>query len=249
MKKLFFFLLLPVILTSCQITEDVTFHKNGSGSYNFNVDMSSMMQMMKGMGKKNDSLKTPKKLEKKDTTIYFSAIIEKNKDSIAKLSKDERKTLLALKDAKIRINLDEEKGKMLMQYVIPFKNIADLDHMTEKLKHLNSFNKKNEQGMENIDDMMPQAEITYRFNKHQFHRIVKVKKSADQKKTANDQNKLNEMMKMFRYKLVYHFPYKIASTTYKQALIGADGQSIHIEVPIDSLMKNPKLLDFKVKFQ
>ncbi len=249
MKKLFLFLLLPAILNSCQITEDVTFHKNGSGSYNFNVDMSGMMQMMKGMDKKNDSLKAQKKFKKKDTIIYFSSIIEKNKDSIAKLSKEERESLKALKDAQIRINLDEEKGKMFMQYVIPFKSIADLDHMTEKLKQLNSFNKKNKQGMGHMDDIMPKAEITYRFNKHKFHRIVKVSKSVDQKKTANGQNKLDKMMKMFQYKLVYHFPYKIASTTYKQALIGADGRSIHIEVPVDSLIKNPKLLDFEVKFQ
>jgi len=252
MKKLLLLIIGLTLMTSCQMTEEVTFDKKGSGTYSFNVDMGQMMAMMKDMGKENDSLKVDKKSEKKDTIILVSDILEKNKDSIKNLSKEEKEVLYALKDAKIHIDLDETKGKMLMQYIMPFKSVNDLSNINDKLKKLNSLNKKkNGNNIDEIEKSMPNAKVSYTFNKHKFRRMV-IKQTAKPKEkdsVKKDDAKMQQMLGMFKYKLVYHFPYRIKSVSFKDALLTSDGKTLIIEMPMDKLVENPKLLDFEVKFE
>ncbi|RUA23508.1 MAG: hypothetical protein DSY76_09430 [Bacteroidetes bacterium] len=234
------------------MTEEVTFDKNGSGTYSLNVDMGQMMSMMKGMdkGKENDSLKVDKKPEKKDTIISVADILEKNKDSLKNLSKEEKEALYALKDAKIHIDLDEAKGKMLMQYIIPFNNVNDLSNVNDKLKKLNSLNKKKKNNIDDLEKSMPDAKVQYTFNKHKFRRIVTpAAKPKEKDSVKKDDAKMQQMLGMFKYKLVYHFPYRIKSVSYKDALLTADGKTLIIDMPMDKLVENPKLLDFEVKFE
>jgi len=251
MKKLLLLFIGLALMTSCQLTEEVTFDKNGSGTYSLNVDMGQMMSMMKNMGKGKDSLKVNKKPEKKDTVISVADILEKNKDSLKSLSKEEKKALYALKDAKIHIAMDEANDKMLMQYTIPFKNVNELSNINKKLKKLNSLNKNKKKN--NIDDLektMPQDKVSYTFNKHKFRRIVTPASKSKEKDSVDEDNaKMQQMLGMFKYKLVYHFPYKIKSVSYKDALLTADGKTLIIEMQLGKLVKNPKLLDFEVKFE
>jgi len=253
MKKLVLLFIGLILMTSCQMTEEVTFDRNGSGTYSLNVDMGQMMSMMKGMekGKDKDSLKVDKKPEKKDTIILVSDILEKNKDSLKNLSKEEKEALYALKDAKIHIAMDEAKDKMLMQYIIPFKNVNDLSNINKKLKKLNSLNKnKRKNNIDDLEKSMPEAKVQYTFNKHKFRRIVMpAPKSKEKDSVKKDDDKMQQMLGMFKYKLVYHFPYKIKSVSYKDALLTADGKTLIIEMPMDKLVENPKLLDFEVKFE
>jgi hypothetical protein len=47
---------------------------------------------------------------------------------------------------------------------------------------------------------------------------------------------------------VFFFPKKIKSVSYKDAMLSTDGKTLIIEVPLDKIDKNPKLLDFEVTF-
>lgn len=50
-SRIFIFLFSCILFTSCiEIEENYTIKKNGSGSYEFKVDMTQMMEMMKAMG-------------------------------------------------------------------------------------------------------------------------------------------------------------------------------------------------------
>ncbi len=242
MKKLIFLIIPLLVLSSCQIAEEVYFNKNGSGTYNFKVDMSGITQMFNGMTG-NDSIQKNKVVKKNDTIILFGDMMKRNKDSIRNLPEEEQELLKSLQDAKIHMHVDESKDEMYFSYEIPFKNVTDLSGIYKKLNKLNSYNKKGVKEMKN--DMTPGYQVLYQFNKHGFHRMVRKTEGAVKRPAGGDE----KMLKMIQYEIVYHFPYKIDEVTYKDALIAADGKSVHIKVPLDSLMKNPEMLDFKVKFR
>jgi len=249
MKKLILLALSLSLFTACQFKEEVTFNKDGSGEYQLAIDMGGFMSMANGMGKKNDSLKNEKKPEVKDTVIKLADMLSEKKDSIQQLTKEERETLESLKDLMIKIHMNEPKEEMSVAYVYPFKKASDLDNILEKFKKLEKSRKGKDQMMGGMDQGMPNAKVSYEFSKKKFHRKVKVVKPAKKEEAAADNNdKMGEMMGMFQYKLVYHFPHKIKSVSYKDALLSADGKTLIIEVPMDTIIKNPKLLDFEVKF-
>ncbi len=242
MKKLIILILPLLILTSCQVSEEIYFNKDGSGIYNLKMDMNGMAKMMKGLAE-NDSIQYKRAPEKSDTIILFADILKMNNDSIVKLPKEDREFLESMKDAKMHIHLDEAKDEMFLNYEIPFKKIEDLTNIEKKFNKLNSYNNKGVKGMGN--EMFPGYQISYKFNKRGFHRVVKKIKDVENKQVLQD----TKMLNMIQYEIIYHFPYKIDNVSYKDALIGADGKSLHIKVPLDSLIKNPKMLDFEVKFR
>ncbi len=241
--RFLFSLVLAIILTSCQFTEEITIHKNGSGNYKLSVDMSAMMSTMNGI-KQNDSIK--KETEKIDSIFYMREIIEANKDSISKLSESEKASLEAIKDLKMHIQMDEEEGKMLMDFIVDFKNIAELDAIKKKVEKAQQLQDNNGKEGESVDN----HEVKYSFNKKKFTRKVIMKELSFEEQELYDKN-LTES-KMFlsgsTYKLIYHFPRKIKKVNFSEVQFSADRKTISIEVAMDSLTKNPQLLDFEVTF-
>ncbi len=245
MKNLHLFLitLFALVLTSCQFTEEITINKNGSGSYKLNVDMGGMMSTMNGMSK-NDSIK--KEPEKLDSIISFKDILEAKKDSIAQLSDADKAVINALKDMKMRMRVDEEKGVMLMDFMIDFKKISDLDNIRQKLEKANQIQDNKGKEKQNIEN----HEIRYSYNKKRFSRSVIMKElsTEEQEEFEASQKQANMFLSGSKYKLIYNFPKKIKKINYSDAQFSDNRKTLIIEIEMDSLTKNPKLLDFEVTF-
>jgi len=237
-------LFIGIFFTSCQFTEEITINKNGSGQYKLNMDMSAMMGGIGEMGSQNDSIKKEK--EKIDTTYYFKDLIEQNKDSIAKLSEKERSSLEALKDIKMHIHLDEEKGEMQYDFILDFKDLSELDNIKTKIERA----QKIQDNKGDTEESLENHEIVYSYSKKQFTRKVIMKNLTTEQQETYDAKM--EESKMFlggsMYKLIYHFPKKIKKVNYKEAQFSSDHKTMTIEVSMDSLTKNPMLLDLKVNF-
>jgi len=242
-KKSIFLFISSILLVSCVFTEEVYIKNDGSGNYAFKMDMSEMMQSMKSMSTK-DSLVESKVL---DTIIYFKDILEDKKDSIAKLKPEERKVLKTLEDFTMRMQVDEEKGKMLMNFGLDFKNIDDLKNMSEKISKAQSLgdSKKSKNSMPFNND------TEYSFDGNTFKRVVNLKNLTEEK--ADEFEKMmgqsGAFMDKSTYKIVYHFEKQIKSVSIKEAMLSADKKTLTIEMPMDTVMKNPKLLDFEVKLK
>ena len=236
-------LLISITFTSCQFTEEITLNKNGSGQYKLNMDMSAMMGAMSEMGQ-NDSIKKEK--EKIDSTFYMKDLIEQNKDSIAQLPKDQQLAIESTKDLKVHIHLDEEKGEMQYDFILDFKNLSELDNIKSKVEKAQKIQDKKGDDKESIEN----HDIFYTYSKKHFTRKVVMKNlTEEEQETYNTQM---EESKMFlggsKYKLVYHFPKKIKNVNYKETQFSSDHKTMTIEVEMDSLTKNPMLLDLKVDF-
>lgn len=232
-----------IILTSCQFTEEITIHKNGSGKYKLSIDMSEMMGAMDGM-EQNDSIK--KEPEKVDSIFYMKELIEANKDSISKLSKEERASLEAIKDLKMRIQMDEEKGKMLMDFIVDFKKLSELDAIKRKIDKAQQLQDNNGKEGENVEN----HEVKYSYNKKKFVRKVIMKELSPEEQELYDKNLKDSKMFLSgsKYKLIYHFPKKIKNVNFQETQFSENHKTMTIEVAMDSLTKNPQLLNLEVTF-
>ena len=236
--------ILAITITSCQFTEEITFNKNGSGNYKLSVDMGGMMGAMEGL-KENDTVK--KEYEKVDSLIFIKDILESHKDSISKLSVTEKESLEAIKDLKMHIQMDEEKGKMLMDFILDFENVSDLDNIKQKVEKAQQLqDNKGEEG-KTVENHI----INYSFSKKFFERkvIMKNLSSEEQELYEKNKKKTNMFLSGSTYKLVYHFPRTIKKVTYSEAVLSENKKTMTIEIPMDSVISNPQLLDFKVKFK
>jgi len=249
MKKLLLLVISLALFTSCQLNEEITFHKNGSGEYKLAIDMSGFMAMAKGMDQKKDSLTEKKEPLVKDTVYKLADMLSDKKDSIAHLPKEERELLESMKNVVVKIHADEMKGEMTMAYIYPFKKTSDLENILEKFEKIEKNRKDKNDIMTDMSNGLPKTKVSYNFSKRKFHRKVKLIKTEKKKDSINKDSKEKEaMLGMFKYKLIYHFPYTIKSVSYKDALLSADRKTLIIEVPIDKMINNPTLLDFEVKF-
>lgn len=245
MKNLYFLIIALFAMTfvSCQFTEEITINKNGSGTYKLNVDMGGMISTMNGMSQ-NDSIK--EEPEKLDSIVNFSDILEAKKDSISQLSEADKAVINAIKDMKMRIQVDEEKGVMLMDFILDFKNISEIDDIKRKLEKANQLQEN--KGKEEV--AIENHEIHYSYNKKKFTRSVVMKElsAEEQEQFEASQKQANTFLSGSKYKLIYNFPKKIQKVSYKDAQFSDNRKSLIIVVEMDSLTKNPQLLDFEVIF-
>lgn len=247
-KNLLILCISVITLSSCAFTEEIHVKNDGSGSYNFKMDLGQMMAAMGDMGTKNDSIKK-KKPEKQDTIIQFKDVLEEMKDSIKTLSSDERAMLESLRDLKMRIKMDEEKKEMNMDFIYDFKNLSDLKNMSERIEKAQALGDKKKQ--QQSDAFKSNSDVSYSFKNKTFKRNVTLKKQTDAEKESYNKY-LEQSAAMFEgstYKIVYHFESKVKSVSIDEAKISADGKTVTLEMPFDKVMKDPLLLNFEVKLK
>jgi hypothetical protein len=239
-KSLLLFISITLLLTGCMFTEEIYINNDGSGKYAFKIDMSEMMKSMGEMSPK-DSLKELKVL---DTIIFFKDILEENKDSIATLDKDDKEIIEALKDLKLHMQVDEEKGKMLMDFKMNFNDISELKNMEQKIAKAQALSEKKKKK----DKSMPSnSDVTYSFKGKTFSRNVALKDVSEEQ--LNEIKEASSFLEGGLYKIIYHFESEIKSVSFKGAQLSDDKKTMTIEIPMDSIIKNQKLLDFEVKLK
>lgn len=240
--KLLFIVLVGIsTLTSCQFTEEIKFDEKGGGKYNLNMDMASMINMMGAM---QDSTENEES-EKLDTIVYVKDILESNKESIANLSTQEQATFETLKDMIIHVKMDKEAEIFSTDFSLDFKSVSQLDNIEEKIKMAQKLQDNK------VEESEPtNHKISYTYSKKKFERKVEMLKL-----TADEQAKFDESLKsseMFlegsTYKIKYNFPKKIKSTTLVGAVISDDKKTLTFEAEMGKILKEPKSLEFEVKF-
>ncbi len=254
MKQLIYLILISVLITSCQVTEEVTLNKNGSGVYDFSFDMSAMMDMMKDE-KKNDSLQAGKKTKNVDTIISVYKTFEAYKDSI-QLSPEEKQSLEKLKELSIHFKVNEEEGEMFFKLNYPFKKLSDLDDFNKNLAIIKKIDKKAHMTQDRVkSDMLfgmnSGNQVKYKMTGRYFKRIVTSKKNKATDSTATRQKQeAKRFLKMVTYRFVYHFPKKIKEVKFDGEYKFADeGKTLIIEIPLDEMGEHPEKSSFEVRFK
>ncbi|SDW47323.1 hypothetical protein SAMN05444411_101806 [Lutibacter oricola] len=234
--------LISILFTSCTFTEEITFDKNFKGTYNLGVDMSKLMSL-KG-DHKQDSIPS----KKIDSVINFRDILEQKKDSISKLSDEEKEKIEALKDLRMEMHIDEAANKMAMNFLLDFESLEDLKGINKKLSQANDLNSKKSKPNKNFT---PNSEVEYSFKGNTFKRVSIAKELTPELKEKNDTflTQSAAILEGSTYKIIYHFPKKIKSVSVENAQISEDKKTVTIISNLGAIFKDPKSLDFEVKLK
>src|SRR5215471_3596827 len=117
MKKIItlFSLLCTIYLVGCETTQEITIHKDGSGSLSNTSDMSNLVGMLKMVG--GDSVN--KAMQNTDTTISFAGVA----DSIEGLNASQKKVI---EQGTMRLTLNMQDEKFVTKANFPFQKLSDL---------------------------------------------------------------------------------------------------------------------------
>jgi hypothetical protein len=236
---------LALVLTSCQFSENVYINEDGSGTMEFKMDASEMMEMVGQMGggqtevdQESDGQSNGMKGMDKamDSTIVFKDFLRENRDSISKLSLEDQQKIRALEDFKMHMLMDPETKKMVFNLSTEFKSADKLQDMFKAMNNFNSL-----QGPGDTPQNSPASpfsgmgegsstDVQYSFDGTFFKRTGVI---IDEELHKQSMDSLGESAMMFgssKYTINYHFPRPVKSFSKEGALFSEDRKTVTYEV-------------------
>ena len=204
LRKITALLVLTFTFVSCQFTETMTLNEDGSGRMAISMDLGEMMSMMGEMGKDSTMVKS-------DTIISFKEMFEEKKDSISKLSKKEQQKLKALENYSIRMDMDPEKNKMVVDIFSDFKDVSESNDLMKAFEEMDDVmpsmgaddTKKDNDGNDN------NIGVKYSYKRGVFKRDAYIVDIEKHKTQVDSMASVESFMSAMTYRIKYTFPRKI----------------------------------------
>lgn len=238
--------LLPVLIgllfTSCQITENIYLEPDGSGKVTYEVDASGLMDAMGGV------LAEEGASQNIDSTFTFKQLMEEKKDSIAKLSLTDQQRLKGLENMKVHMKMDAAQKIFKMDLLNDFRQVSEMQNMMEALKIVQNLEKKANQPENPFADMMKpdNVELKYAFDGKVFKRNVRVIDPALQQQAKDTTGMFKMMFAGSQYIVKYHFPKKVKSVSNPNAVIGEDKKTVTLPLALSDYMEQPEKTNLEV---
>lgn len=261
MQRLFVLLSAALLLlSSCSIHEEIDLSKEGNGYYQTSIDMSPMLEMMKGMSG-GGSEKIPDSIAKQkiDTTMPLNFLI----DSSGGVFTAEEKSYFY--NGTMNIKMDIEGNKMDVVMKMPVKNAKDLSRcltVWSKVDSLNKLKKEQEEsaqgnnempnplagnGLSGLTNSLPMKPSPYIITDTSIERIEQSKEEVMEDLGEQAQGAamfLNQVNMMTTIKL----PRPVKKLEGKFVKLGEDKKSIFFSASLQDMMDDPKAASFKVIF-
>lgn len=242
MKNLLLLLFGILCLTSCQFTETMVLNEDGTGRMSLEMDMGEMMAFGAGM----DSAAV-----KMDTLIAMKDVLREKKDSIATLPMDEQKRLKAMENYMLRMNMDTEKGVMLISMFTDFTDISEADKLMKGLEGSGNFlpdmgSTTTTTSSEESKDVLG---VSYSYKKGKFKRDAYIKDKEAHQQQLDSMSQAESFMSSMKYTLKYTFPKKIKKASAEDATYSLDGKTITLERSFLDYFKDPDVLDLEVELE
>lgn len=243
-KKLIFGIFLSGLL-SCQITERVYLSESGMIRQQTEVDFSSMLGLALSP-EKIDSMKMAGEFPL-DTVVSLAetGMLPGSEDEVSEAEIQFRKSM---DKTKVRMLIDEEEAKFVL--FNEEMSIADFNNYQKTINE--SYRLLKQQDKKSADEFVQSgygSMLQFSYDNDSFERkVLNDKVDFDSQELDSMGLSVREMMKMYTYKLEYHFPKKVKSTTLKKAEISPDGKTLAVDVDMADLLENPDNYNFKVEF-
>lgn len=245
--------------------EEITFNRDGSGTYALNYDLSAMMSMLKDMGDMggeeeadDGEAEAEREPVKQDTTMYFKDMMDA--DMKASLTADQMKFW---EGVKMEVKMDEDEGEAKIKISFDFDKASQITYFQQNMSTLTGDDEEGPAGMGGMGSMISQMGSTPEgasidFKGRKFSRVVPKASMEDLMDDLNEDEgdeaaQAMQMMKMVfssaTYKVVYHFPRKIKNTNVEGAMISGDGKTLIKEYSFLDIMEGNESLTGKVKLK
>jgi hypothetical protein len=244
-------LVVALIFTSCNFTENIDVQPDGTGKFSLEMDGAGLMAMAgEKLGSELGAKNNAKAI---DSTFSFKDIFQAKKDSIAMLSPEQQEALKKLESFVMKIKMNPEAQQLLFSMDTPFKSVNELGGLMESMGVLKGLKGKSDKNS-NPAAMMSglgndNAKLTFSYDGKQFMRKAIVSKDAMVKIAADSTGMAKMIFASSKYTLKYHFPKAVKSVSNPDALFSADRKTITVEYPFTDYSENPEKLNLNVVFE
>ena len=242
-KKLLSVFVLAAVLVSCQFTETMVLHEDGSGTMSVSVDMKEMMAF--------GDLAKDSTMVKMDTVIRMKDVLIEKKDSIATLSKEQQKRLKSIENFNFRTFMDPDKGEMFFDVFTNFKKVEEASELMNAFESGGDFLQAG--GSDTSINSDPNSggsmAVSYKYKKNKFIRDAYIKDKARHQTQMDSMKQAEGFMSSMVYKLKYTFPKRIIKSSIEDARFSMDGKTIEVETTFLEYLKNPDVLDLEVELE
>ena len=238
MKKYYYFLLI-VLATSCQVTETLHLNEDGSGSLEVVElrDEHSYMQLVKEDYSKEEVYK--------DTTFYFKDYYTKYAETFNRTGKEDQDVYYTYADVKVHIKKSSYDKEFKTTISQNFKKATDLVDLYKAENYADDIKFNYSLAAEEH-----YYKVSYDFVSNKFNRIVKITDAKHFKNKVEYVENWKNHYKGHRvtqsFVLDYHFPRKIKSVSNSSAKISPDKKSLKLEFLLTDCLQNPEITNLEV---
>jgi len=238
-NKIYVFLLLGILTTSCQVTETIHLNQDGTGKIEINElrDEHSYMQLMGENYSKEEVFR--------DTTYVFQDLITKHSETFSRLPASEKAIFKKFGTVKVHIkksSFEKEFRTTISQNFNKIEEVADL-YKTEEYAD----------DIENNYALVAEEHyysVNYAFDGSVFKRMVKITDAIELKKQQDKIEGYKTQVSKFKitqpYVLKYNFPRKIRSVSNPNVEISEDRKSLELQFLIADCLVNPESTNLEV---
>ncbi|PIF01580.1 MAG: hypothetical protein CR994_00640 [Maribacter sp.] len=233
---------LLVLVSACNFTEGIYLEDDGSGKISINLDGSGMMGML-------GEEMTKSKEKAIDSTISFRTFLEEKKDSIATLSEEDQADLKKLEPFEMHMVMNPETKEMKFDLYRDFGNLDEVSDIFRDFQEASSVGpaSKKQSPTSNLSNQATQ--VDYSFKANIFKRTARVIDSVLQQQSIDSLAGVEMFFSGSTYKLEYHFPRRVKSSSASAATFSADGKTLYYEVDLLTYMKNPDTLNIEIELE
>lgn len=235
------------LFASCQFTETMVLHPDGSGSMSMELNLDQMIEITQGMSDKDETFSV-------DTLVWVKDLMEEHKDSIAQLPKEEQKRLKALNLEKynIRINANSETSTMRYNLSADFKTVDEMNGIMEAFESVAAMTPRSEAGTLNSENGSASEDfigVRYSFKNNKFVRDAYIKDKEVHKRQIDSMQSVEAFLGASVFSLNYTFPKRVKSISNEKATLMNNGKTVKLQVPFVAYFKNPDILDLEVELE
>lgn len=219
-------ILAVAIAPSClEIEEEISLNKDGSGSYLMSIDMSEVMEMLQGMMEGNEEALDQAGMGKMDSTLQETANKLRDLEGVSKVKH-------SVEGFRFSIGYD-------------FTSVDVLNKAQGEGSAVGALGA-------GLDPSMGSGGNNFELSKRTFSRApAPIDDLMDG--MGEEEASSMEMIKMFlgeaSYKMTYHMPGKVKSTTNELSEIQADGNTVITEVPMLDWLEGNADVGNEIKFK
>lgn len=256
-------------LNGCiNVVEEITFKKNGSGTYSLSYDLSEMLTMISEMdlgsmlGDEDAEMEKPDNddsdnaideevVEREpvvmDTTISFGNLIaDRGGDDAVERPEFWKKV-------NMHINMDEPKNIMTMKIYFDFDDVEDVAYFQSNISRLGKEASEDVPGLGGLSGLFGSGGVSkFSFKKKSFKRNLSTDPKDEPKMDDEMEQQmafLKMMMAQASYKVIYRFPRKVKSVSNENSKITGNGKTVVTEVSLLELMDKKANLNESIKMK
>ena len=242
-------------LSSCfEVDEQYDFKANGSVDFTYSLDLGPTVATLVGMMPDSARKKDPQFNNVVDTTLNFYTA---SPEATRKKMNPEQANLAKNSNINVKMNLNKNIMKVSIAHSAKsaagleyfFHNLSKIPSLDKPLKQITKDNGKSNDTTGARQLMEYEDYCVYEITPHKFYRTIDTAKyGAFSRKNKQTVEAAKSMKILIPYKVTLNFASPVKNVTSSIAKVSADRKKVTIETDMETMNKNPSIINLKVDY-